>query len=229
MQPDLSRLASDPAFRERTAALPASATRIQASPLGAAFESMRRFTTVRRREANVALLTKAKPDRTGEWKPDPEALAEAAKGLSEALSLLSSQAAALRPLLSPELDEVIGLAADGGHPLRALLHESALSLGFSSEEAGWLFAELDAIGFRPMKLVCADGSDGLETLLSCISAGENGLLQAGFPRFIGEPEVDERLASLIIRLRDQGVTASLFLVLTIVVAANAVAAQQAAH
>jgi hypothetical protein len=228
MQSDLSQLASDPAFRERAAALTASASRVQASPLDETFEPMRRFTAVRRREASIALLAEAKPARADEWKSNPEALADAAKGFSEALSRLSGQVAALRPLISPELDEVMRLAADSGHPLRALLRESALSLGFSSEEAGWLFAELDAIGFRPVKLVCAGGSDDLEALLSCISAGENGLLQAGFPRFTGDPDVDERLANIVIRLRDQGVTASLFLVLTIVVAAYAVAAH-AAH
>jgi hypothetical protein len=103
-----------------------------------------------------------------------------------------------------------------------MLLEAAMSLGFSSEEAGWLLDELKAINYRPVRLVCSGGFEDLVTMLSGVSVGEGGLLLAGFLRFTGDPYTDERLQKLIIRLREHGVTANIFLVLTIVLVAHAV-------
>ena len=227
MHANFSPLAAEPEFRERAAALAASAPRGQVAPLDGMFEHFRRFTAVRSREALLARLRKAERSSAAAWAANRARVPDAVKGFSEALKTLSEQASSLQGLISPALDEVMGLAADGGHPLRTMLHETALSLGFSNDEAEWLFAELKAIGFRPVELVCANGFDDFEILLACISAGENGLLLAGFPRFTGDPETDERLENLVIRLLDKGVTASIFLALTIFLTAYAVAATQA--
>lgn len=64
-----------------------------------------------------------------------------------------------------------------------MILDRAVSLGFSAEEAGWLFKELEAIKYRPVQLLCADGFEDLDALLSGISVGEGGLLLAGFARF----------------------------------------------
>jgi hypothetical protein len=150
-------------------------------------------------------------------------------GFSAAITQLSEHARALRPLIAPELDEVMALAAEKGHPLRGMIHETALSAGFSAEEADWVLGELEAAEYRPVQLVCGNGFEDLMTLLSGISVGESGLLVAGFPRFTGDPDLDERLEKIVVRLREKGVTASLFLALAIVLSAHAVATQQLAR
>lgn len=108
-----------------------------------------------------------------------------------------------------------------------MILERALSLGFTREEASWLFKELAAIQYRPVQLVCADGFEDLAALLAGISVGEGGLLLAGFARFTEDPEVDKRLEKIIIRLREAGVTASVFVVIVILITAHAVATHPA--
>lgn len=223
MHASLSQLQGDPAFRERAAALAAAAPDGPVPALDAMLEGFRRFAAGRRREARVALLAKAEHASAEEWRVSRDRLGDAVQGFTAGLAALAELAATLRPLLTPALDDVLGLAADERHPLRTTLRETALSLGFSGEEAGWLFTELGAVGFRPVALLGAGGFEDLETLLACISAGESGLLLAGFARLTGDPEVDERLEKVVVRLREKGLTASFFLVLAVVLAAHAVA------
>jgi hypothetical protein len=213
----------DPLFRGHAAALGMLVPKDQVLPLDAMFENMRRFTDVRRHEARLAILEASDRAIHVEWRSKRKHFPDAVKGFSDALKLLSEHAKVLQPLIVPALDDVIALAADDGHPLHMRLSESALSLGYSRNEADWFFNELGAIEYRPVNLVCANGFEDFVALLSSISLGEAGLLLAGFARFTGDPGNDERLEKLIIRLREKDVTPSIFLALTIVITAHAVA------
>lgn len=220
---------TDGFFRDQAAAL---GTRTPHDPLRsfeAMFEPLRSYTAARRRAVQCAHQDQAEEDGAGE--PAAEGLSGALplSGFADAVRVLAAQAETLRPLITPALDDVLALAADERHPLRALLSQGSRAFGFSSQEAGWLFDELEAVQFRPVALVCADGFEDLQALLAAISVGESGLLVAGFVRFTGDPATDERLEKLVLRLRDRGVTPSLFLALMIVLAAQAVAGQQSAH
>jgi len=228
MSYNVSSLADDTSFQERAAALGAQISRDQVRPLEEMLENLRLFTAVRRREVRIARLAQAERESAAEWRANSERLPEAMAGFSSALRQLSEHARSLQPLIAPALDKVIVLTADEEHPLRRMIHETALSAGFSSEEADWLFGELKAADYQPVRLVCANGFEDLMTLLSCISVGESGLLVAGFARFTGDSDLDARLEKLVIRLREKGVTASLFLALAIVLSAHAVAAQKLA-
>lgn len=223
------KLVLDAPFSERAAALGALVPKEAVRPLDEMFEHMQHFTPIRRREMRIARLDKADRDVPAEWRSNRERVPTAVSGFCVAMKILSEHANTLQPLITPALDDVVALAADDGHPLRQMLHEVALSLGFSSEEAGWLFDELKAIHYRPVKLVCKGGFEDLVTLLSGVSMGEGGLLLAGFLRLTGDPDVDERLEKLVIRLRENGVTASIFMALTIILVAHAVAVQHASR
>jgi hypothetical protein len=224
----LRSLHIDASFCERASLIASSLPKEPAPPLEEMFAHMQQFTTVRRREVRIARLQNADRDVPDEWRSTRERLPQAVEGFCEAVKILSEHATRLQSVITPELDDVIALAADEGHPLRSMLREAAVSLGFSNEEAGWLLDELKVIKYRPVKLICNDSFDDLMTLLSGVSVGEGGLLLAGFMRFTGDPYVDERLENLIIRVREQGVTANIFLVLTIVLVAHAVAMHHAA-
>jgi len=52
-------------------------------------------------------------------------------------------------------------------------------------------------------------------------------LLAGFVRFTGDPKFADRLERLVMRLRENGVTANIFLALAIVLVANVVSARHA--
>lgn len=219
-------LTADAAFTKQAAALRASVPAGAVRPLDGLFDEMQRFTSIRRREVRVALLDQAGRSSAA-WQAHRAAVPNAVAGFGAALATLSEQAHALQPLITPALDDVIALVGEKGHPLRAMLNEAGASLGFSSEETDWLLEELQRIEYRPVRLVCADGFKDLETLLSGISVGENGLLVAGFVRFTGDEETDARLEAIVIRLREARVTASMFLIVAIVLIAQAVAEQSA--
>lgn len=192
------------------------------------YDRLERFTSVRRREARLALLERSGRESAEDWRSHHRQLPEALAAFGDTVTLLAEHARELRPLITPALDDVIALAADEEHPLRKTLHEVAISLGFSGEETKWLFGELEALGYRPTGVLCGDGFEDLVTLLDGISVGQNGILAAGFARFTGDPSTDERLEKLVVRLRNRGATASIFLVIVIVVTAHLVATE-AAH
>lgn len=213
------------AFRSQAAAAGTRTPDDPLRPFEAMFEPVRSFTAARRRAVLRAGLIPVDGDAAQAGDDASAALG----GLAGAVRHLAAQAAALQPLITPALDDVLALAADEGHPLRAVLAHGARAFGFSSQEMGWLFDELAAVGFRPVGLVCAGGFEDLEALLAGISVGESGPVVAGFARFTGDPATDERLGKLVLRLGEKGVTASLFLALVIVLAAQIVAIQQAGH
>lgn len=212
----------DPSFRERAAGIGTLVPKDQIFPLDAMFEPWRRFTDFRRREW-FAIREASDRSIAVEWRSNREHFPDAVKGFSDALKMLSEHAKLLQPVIVPALDDVIALGADDGHPLHMRLSESALSLGYSRDEADWFFSELRRIEYRPVRFVCANGVEDLTVLLSSMSLGEAGVLLAGFARFTGDPSNDDRLAKLIIRLREKDVTASIFLALTIIITAHAVA------
>ncbi len=216
---------ADTFFRDQAAALGTRAPQDALRPFEPMLEPLRKLSATRRRAIYA-------PEQTAETGAGGTAAAGpggALPGFADAVWVLAAQADILRPLITPALDDVLCLAADERHPLRTVLSHGARAFGFSSQETAWLFDELDGIRFRPVSLVCAGGFEDLQALLAGISVGEAGLLAAGFVRLTGDPVTDERLEKLVRRLSDKGVTASLFLVLVIVVAAQIVALQQAAH
>jgi hypothetical protein len=190
------------------------------------FEHFQRFAAVRLREARVARLEKAGRVDVEDWRSHRDRIHEAVRSFSAGVRVLGDHAEALRAIISPALDDVIALAADEAHPLRRAIHAAAKSFGFSSEEAGWLFGELGKIGYRPVQLLCANGYEDLAALLAGTSTGERGLLMAGFVRFTEDPATDERLRALVIRLREKGVTASIFLALAVILTAHFVASHE---
>lgn len=223
MNKNLDNLIADPSFRERASAMCAGSAPSSARPLGDMFEHVRRFAAVRLREVRISLLIEAGRTEADDWQSHRDRVPDAVSAIGAAVKMLSEDAHALRPLITPALDEVIALASDAGHPLHKMLEDKALELGFTRKEAAWLFNELEAIDYRPVQLICASGFEDLAALLAGISVGEGGLLLAGFVRFTGDPDTDQRLEQLVVRLRKRGVTASVFLVLVIVLTANAVA------
>ena len=186
------------------------------------FEQVQRFASVRRREVRVALLQEAGRD-ADDWKSHRDRVPDAVSAFNQAIKMLSDHAESLRSTITPQLDDTIAFTASEDHPLRKLIVEKSITMGFTREEADWMFKELAAIKYRPVQLLCADGFDDLTALLAGISVGEGGLLLAGFPRFTQDPDVDKRLEKIIIRFREHGVTASVFLVIVIVIAAHSVA------
>jgi hypothetical protein len=187
------------------------------------FEHFQRFAAVRRREARLAILQEGGRLKGESSQGLRHRVPDGMTAFGGAMRRLAEHAHELRPLITPALDDVIALAADASHPLRRLLHDSALALGFSSKEAAWLFKELDAVKFRPVHLICAGGFEDLEALLAGISVGGVGPLHAGFVRFTGDSAADARLTEVVVRLRDHGVTANVFLALAILLVAHAVA------
>jgi hypothetical protein len=219
----LERLQADAAFLERTRPLRNVAPKEQPAALDAFVSSMMRFAGVRRREARIARLERADRLEATGWRSNRDQVPEAIAGFGDAVRSLEQRVEALRPMFRSELDEVIGLAADETHALRQFIRSAALTIGFSGDEAEWLFSELKGIQFRPLQLLPGDPADDLLTLLNSLSAGENGLLFAGFPRLTGDTDNDARLEKIIVRLRDKGVTASVFLAIAIVLTAHAAA------
>ena len=225
MQNTIDQVIADRDFQKLASAFRKRVSLDKVLPLEPAFEHVRRFASVRRREVRVSLLQEAGHADEGDWRLHRERVPEAVSAFSTAVKMLSDEAQALSPLISPQLDDVIALAASQEHPLHKMILDRAVSLGFTQMEANWLFKELEAVKYRPVGLACADGFEDLAALLAGISVGEGGLLLAGFVRFTGDPEIDKRLERIVVRLRDQGVTASVFLVLVIVITAHAVASK----
>ncbi|KVM94755.1 hypothetical protein [Burkholderia stagnalis] len=227
----VNSLADDAAFRERAVQLGTLVPNGAAGSLDLEklFERMQRFTAVRRREARVARLERAGGDVGDAWRSNRERIADALSGFCAALDILSAHVVRLQPLLTPALDDVIALAADGAHPLHAMLQQAAFSIGFSGDEVGWLFDELKAIGYRPVELLCADGFEDLTTLLAGVSGGEGGLLLTGFVRHTGDAAVDKRLEKIVTRFREKRVTANIFLILAVVLVAHAVVLHSGSH
>jgi len=224
MQSTLERVIADPVFQAHASAIRRSIAAGDVRALDDVFEHVQRFAHVRQREVRVARLKEAGRAVASDWQSHRERVPDAVAAFGKAVKMLSDHTHALRPFISPLLDSVIALASAENHPLHTLILERAISMGFTHAEAGWLFKELAAIDYRPMRLLCADGVEDLSALLAGTSVGEGGLLLAGFARFTGDPDVDKRLEKVIIRLREQGVTTSIFLVLVIVIAAHAAAA-----
>lgn len=222
----LNQLAADASFRERAGALSAAVPSSGVHPLDDALLHMRKFGTARRHEERVARLVNADRSSATEWRLRDDRLVEAIGAFSAGVKSLRAATLELRPLITPALDDVIALAADEAHPLSQVLHATAISLGFTTAEVGWLFEELKNIDYRPVHVVCTDGFEDLLALLDGTSQGEIGLLIAGFGRFTGDPAIDERLEKLIVRLRRSNVTANIYLALVIIQTAHFVAAQQ---
>jgi hypothetical protein len=223
MPTSLDQVIADPVFNKHASAMRAAIPKGPVQSLDGVFEHVQRFAAVRRREVRVSLLQEAGRAGASDWQSHRERVPDAVGALGTAMKTLSDHAHGFKSLISPKLDEVIALASAENHPLHQMILDRAVSLGFTREEAGWLFSELEAIKYRPVQLLCADGFDDLAALIASISVGEGGLLLAGFARFTDDPEIDKRLEKIIIRLREQGVTASIFLVLVIVITAHAVA------
>ena len=223
MPNSLDQVIADPVFKKHAKAMSGSVPKGPVQSLDGVFEQVQRFASVRRREVRVSLLQEAGRAGASDWQSHRERVPDAVGAIGAAVKTLSDHAHGFKSLISPQLDDVIALASAEDHPLHRMILDRAVSLGFTREEAGWMFNELAAIKYRPVQLLCADGFEDLAALLAGISVGEGGLLIAGFTRFTDDPETDKRLEKIIIRLREQGVTASVFLVLVIVIAAHAVA------
>lgn len=226
MRQQSNELAEDASFKKLSSSLAGAAKKCKALPLEPLLSSIRRFAAVRRREVRLARLENAERGDIAQWRSKRSEIAGAVTDFEEAIKLLAEHVGAVRPLITTELDEVVRLARDD-HPLRRNLYDAASSMGFSADEAQWLFQQLEALDYAPVKALCGNGPEDLTALLSGSSAGENGLLMAGFVRFTGDVEVDGRLQSLVLRLSAAGATASVFLALVIVVAANHVAMSNA--
>lgn len=217
------QLSADAAFRKRASAMRAAAPAGKLQPIDDIFEHLQRFAAIRRREVRVLLLTEAGRADEDKWQSYRERIPDAISSMNAAVKLLSANAQALKPLISPQLDEVLALAAKENHPLYKMLQERAVALGFTQKETAWLLGELQSMKYQAVQRVCADGFDDLTALLAGISIGEAGLLMAGFVRFTGDPGIDKRIESIVIRLREQGVTASIFIAVVIVWVAHVVA------
>lgn len=222
MTQSVERLAADAAFRERAGAVGASLPG-EVPPLEAMLAHMRRFSTARRREVRVNRLKSASRAGAAKWQSFRAGLPEAIAAFNAGVQALSELAQTLRPLINPALDNVMALAADEDHPLHRALHQTGKSFGLADDEIEWALDELAAIDYKPVHLVCTDGFEDIVALLNGVSAGELGLLLAGFIRFTGDIETDARLQKIVARLRSAGVTASVLLVLFIVATAHFVA------
>lgn len=221
----LGVLAADASFHEAAAALGAAVPKGDVRPLDEMLHQMQCFAAARRREVRLARLRNANRPGASQWGLRGDRVVEAISSFGAAVKALSALAGELRPLITPALDDVIALAADEGHLLSRGFHQTAVSLGYTTAEVGWLFEELALIAYRPVHIVCADGFEDFLALLDGISIGEAGLTLAGFVRFTGDPDTDRRLEKLIIRLRTAGVTASVFLALVIILTAHLVATE----
>lgn len=219
------QLSADAAFRKRASAMRAAAPAGKLQPIDDIFEHLQRFAAIRRREVRVALLTEAGRTDEDKWHSYRDSIPDAISSMNAAVKRLSTSAEALKSLISPQLDDVLALAAKETHPLYKMLQERAVALGFTQKEAAWLLGELQSIKYQAVQRVCADGFDDFTALLAGISIGEAGLLVAGFVRFTGDPAIDKRIESIVIRLREQGVTASIFIAVVIVWVAHVVAQQ----
>ncbi len=221
MQEQLERLRTDASFAERARQLRGTA-QAQPAALDAFVNPMMRFAAARRREARIARLERAERLEASGWRSHREQVPQAIAGFADAMRALERQVDALRPIVRAELDDVIGLAADETHALRQFIRSTALTIGFSGDETEWFFGEMKGVQFRPMALLPGDPADDLLTLLASLSAGENGLLFAGFPRLTGDADNDAKLEKIVVRLRDKGVTASVFFAIAIVLTAHVV-------
>lgn len=188
-------------------------------PLTDTLAKLRSFGTARARDVRIAQLEEGGRRVAAEWRIQGDQLADAMRDFHAAVTLLHAHVTALRPMLSAQLDDVIMLAADKGSPMRNVLEDAAHDLGFTRSELDWFWRELAHVEFRPARYV----ADDLATLLAGISVGEVGLHRVGFVRTTGDEALDRQLVRVVVRLREQGLTASLFLVLALIIAADAVA------
>lgn len=225
MHDNFDQLAADSSFRKRASAMRSAVPAVNLRPIDDIFEHLQRFIAIRRREVRVSLLTEAGRADEDKWQSYRDRIPDAISSMNTAVKRLAENAQALKPLISPLLDEVLALAAKETHPLYIMLREKFIALGLSQKEADWLLGELQPIKYQIVQHVCTGGIDDLLALLAGISVGEAGLLVGGFVRFTGDPQTDERIESIVIRLREQGVTANIFLAVIVVWIAHSVARQ----
>jgi hypothetical protein len=225
MTDSFDKLAANASFRKLASAMRSAVPTGKLQPIDGIFEHIQRFMSIRRHEVRVMLLTEAGRADEDKWQSYRDRIPDAINSMNTAVKLLSANAQALKPLISSQLDDVLALAAKETHPLHTMLRERFIALGLSQKEADWLHGELQSIKYQIVQYVCADGIDDLLALLAGISVGEAGLSVAGFVRFTGDPKTDERIESVVIRLREQSITANILLVLIIVWIAHTVARQ----
>lgn len=149
----------------------------------------------------------------------PQALlsfASAAEKIREALTHL-------QPVLHPDLDNLLALHQNDGHPLREGLQRQAAGWNFAPEELNWCFGEYAATGNQPLQTMMGDEFEDLLAITHGASTGEHGILQCGFMRLTGNAEMDERIERVVLRCREAGMTASLYHLIPVVLTASHVA------
>jgi hypothetical protein len=221
----MANVLAQPKFNQLAAAVvQAGGQAADAKQLNAAMttmgERMKAFNSVRRQEGRLAMLEGA--DRAIQ----PHALERhtqrvpaGLQAFADTIDQLDQVLKAIRPLLTPSLDGVLAQAAAGG-PLEAPLRKALTSYGLQDAEVQWLFDECARVNFKLVDLIVHGDPDNAHAMIEAASSGENGLLQCGFLRFTGKPDVDRRVTDIIGRCRAAGVTASHLQVLLICTAAT---------
>jgi hypothetical protein len=149
----------------------------------------------------------------------------ARRAFTQMLAHLGETLDHVRPVLVPELEAIVELHGQDGHPLQAGLEAVAEACGFSEHEVAWLKGECQSVNWRLITLLMEDDPENLEAMLKGASVSADlGVEHFGFLRLTGDAAVDERIQKIIGRCRAAGVTASLYHLWPIVLAATMVAA-----
>lgn len=206
-------------FQERAVKVRAAISMNLASSLTLYKQKISAFNAVRRREIRLAQLKEAGREININSLESHEAQIPAAyQTFRESIAILRKMLREIQSMLIPELDDLLSKAKNAGS-LREGLRRTLLDYGLSSGEVDWMLRECDKVDFRLIDLVVNGNPENLHRILESASSDENGLLHCGFLRFTGKEDVDQQISGVITRCRSKGVTASVLLVLTIVVAA----------
>jgi hypothetical protein len=231
-----SKLFHEPEFREKAKKVIASRKSVEPDADGfgrhavmladAAHADFADFNRVRRRGARRNLLHAAGRLDAAELGKFAEVDVPAARrAFTQMLAHLGDTLDHVRPVLVPELEAIIELHGQDGHALQAGLDAAAEACGFSEAEAAWLKGECQSVNWRLITLLMEDDPENLEAMLKGASVtADLGVEHFGFLRLTGEAAVDERIQKIIGRCRAAGVTASLYHLWPIILAATMVAA-----
>jgi hypothetical protein len=234
--PMSSKLFQEPEFREKAQTVLArrKSTGPDADGFGthavmladAAHADLADFHRVRRKASRLTLLHGAGRLNATELGRFAEVdVPTARRAFTQMLAHLGETLDHLRPVLVPELEAIVQLHGQDGHPLQAGLEAGAEACGFSEHEVAWLKGECQSVDWRLMTLLMEDDPENLDAILKGASIpADLGVGQFGFLRLTGDPAVDERIQKIVARCRAAGVTASLYHLWPIVLAATMVAA-----
>lgn len=188
--------------------------------LNKVFAGLKIFGSIRRREVRESWFKAAATESAiTQMLEEKQANSDALQAFSSALVALRMLLTQLRPILTPELDNVVAVCKDETHLLGKELRASAAYFGFSKNEVAWLFDELAQVGYRPIQHLGANTFESCIALIDASAVGELGVANCGFPHTTGDYAADSRVAEVVGCLRAKGLTPNVYLVLLVAVSA----------